>query len=70
MNQLNPFEIKAEIARILSELQGIKDFDRFEVHYRNLDMQNDKSVIIKLLFKELNNPASNPELIKFLLIRY
>ena len=68
--ELNPFEIKAEIAKILSELKGVKDFENYEIHYRTLDLQSDKQVIIKLLFKELNNIQSNQELIKFLLLRY
>lgn len=67
--QLNPFEIKAEIAKIFTELKGVKDFDSYEVHYRNLDMQEDKSIIIKLLFKEINT-QKNSELLKFLLVRY
>lgn len=65
--QLNPFEIKAEIAKIFLELDGVKDFDNYEIHYRNLDAQEDKSVIIKLLFKEI---GKNDSLTKFLLIRY
>lgn len=67
--QLNPFEIKAEIAKIFRELDGVKDFENYEIHYRTLDMQEDKSVIIKLLFKEINN-TQNTNLNKFLLIRY
>lgn len=68
--ELNPFEIKAEIAKILSELKGVKDFENYEIHYRTLDLQSDKQIIVKLLFKELNNIQSNQELIKFLLLRY
>ena len=66
--ELNPFEIKAELNKIISELDGVRDFQNYEVHYKTLDNQKDKSVIIKLLFKEINNP--NQELIKFLLLRY
>ena len=68
MEQLNPFEIKAEISKIINELDGIKDFDKFEVHYRILDAQDDKKTICKILFKEISR--ANPELIKFLLVRY
>lgn len=68
--ELNPFEIKAEIAKIMSELKGVKDFEDYEIHYRTLDLQSDKQIIVKLLFKELNNVQSNQELIKFLLLRY
>ena len=66
--QLNPFEIKAEISRIISVLNGVSDFENYEAHYKLLDLQEDKKIITKLLFKEINNP--NPELIKFLLLRY
>ncbi len=68
--ELNPFEIKAEIAKILQKLNDVKNFENYEIHYRALDTQSDKSVIVKLLFKEVNNPNANPELIKFLLTRY
>lgn len=67
--ELNPFEIKAEIAKIFAELEGVNDFESYEVHYRLLDMQSDKSIISKLLFKEINT-QSNQNLLKFLLIRY
>lgn len=66
--ELNPFEIKAEIQKIISALQNVKDFENYEVHYRTLDSQPDKNIIVKLLFKEINNP--NSDLIKFLLLRY
>ena len=68
--ELNPFEIKAEIARIFEELNGVKDFENYQVHYRLLDLQEDKSIIIKLLLKEINNPNQNSALLKFLLLRY
>ena len=65
--QLNPFEIKAEIAKVYNELIGVNDFESYETHFRVLDAQKTKNIIIKLLFKEINN---NPELTKFLLVRY
>lgn len=68
--ELNPFEIKAEIAKIFQKLDGVKDFENYEVHYRILDAQSDKSVIIKLLFKEVNNTHTNQELLRFLILRY
>ncbi len=68
--ELNPFELKAEIIKILEKLKGIKDFENYEIHYKTLDQQPDKSIITKLLFKEINNPDSNQDLIKFLLLRY
>ena len=66
--ELNPFEIKAEIARIFEELKGVSDFENFEVHYRMLDAQEDKSIIIKLLLKEINSKQLNAPLLKFLLL--
>ena len=68
--ELNPFEIKAEITNILTKLSDVKDFENYEIHYRTLDMQTDKHIIVKLLFKEINSYQKNPDLIKFLLIRY
>ena len=32
--ELNPFEIKAEIAKLMTNLDGVKDFESYEVHYR------------------------------------
>ena len=63
--ELNPFELKAEIIKILEKLKGIKDFENYEIHYKTLDQQPDKSIITKLLFKEINNPDSNQNFIKF-----
>lgn len=67
---LNPFEIKAEITNLFQKLSDVKDFENYEIHYKTLDSQKDKSVIIKLLFKEINSQTSNQALIKFLLLRY
>lgn len=66
--QLNPFEIKAEISHIYDELKGIKDVQNYDVHYRILDIQEDKNIVVKLLFKEISN--ENQILTKFLLRRY
>lgn len=68
--QLNPFEIKAEILSLISKLKGINDLENYEIHYRNLDAQNDKKIIVKLLFKEINNLKDDGKIIKFLLTRY
>ena len=68
--ELNPFEIKAEIAKIFEELKGVSDFENYEIHYRMLDAQEDKSIIIKLLLKEINSRQLNAPLLKFLLLRY
>ena len=55
VKQLNPFEIKAEITKLISKLQDAKDFENYEIHYRTLDQQTNKNILIKLLFKELSN---------------
>ena len=65
---MNPFEIKAEISKIYSELEGINDVENYEIHFRRLDAENDASIICKLLFKEINN--KNSKLTKFMLLRY
>lgn len=71
VKQLNPFEIKAEITRIISKLYDAKDFENYAIHYRKLDLQNDKNIITKLLFKELPNiKPENEDIVKFLLMRY
>ena len=64
------FATTSEIARIFEELKGVSDFENFEVHYRMLDAQEDKSIIIKLLLKEINSKQLNAPLLKFLLLRY
>lgn len=68
--QLNPFEIKAEISSLLSKLNGVNDPENYEVHYRILDAQNDKKIIVKLLFKEIANLKDDGRIIKYLLKRY
>lgn len=70
LNQLNPFELKAEISKLLSKLEGISDLENYEVHYRTLDAQTDKKIIVKLLFKEVNNLKNDGKILKFLLKRY
>jgi len=70
-NQLNPFEIKAEILSVIEKLNDVKDFESYEIHFRTLDAQIDKKIIVKLLFKELSNLKNqNANIIKFLLKRY
>ena len=68
--ELNPFEIKTELSKINNALTGISDYENYAANYRVLDAQNDKSIIIKLLFREISSQHINPELIKFLLLRY
>ena len=71
LKQLNPFELKAEITRVISKLHDVSDFASYEIHYRTLDLQNDKNIITKLLYKELPNiKPENEGIVKFLLLRY
>lgn len=70
INGLNPFEIKAEISKIFDTLKDVKDFENYVIHFHTLDLQKDKTIIIKLLFKEINNPKHNAALLKFMLLRY
>ena len=71
VKQLNPFEIKAEITKIISKLCDVSDFESYALHYRLLDAQTDKNIIVKLLFKELPNIKHEHEgIVKFLLVRY
>lgn len=70
INGLNPFEIKAEIGKIFDTLKGVKDFENYAIHFHTLDLQKDKTIIVKLLFKEINNPKHNAALLKFMLLRY
>lgn len=67
--QLNPFEVKAEITRVLNELRTVTDFDNYAAHYHLLDMQEDKNIIVKLLFREINS-VENKGIVRFLLLRY
>ncbi len=70
INGLNPFEIKAEISKIFDTLKDVKDFENYAIHFHTLDLQKDKTIIVKLLFKEINNPNHNAALLKFMLLRY
>lgn len=70
INGLNPFEIKAEIGKIFDTLKDVKDFENYAIHFHTLDLQKDKTIIVKLLFKEINNPKHNAALLKFMLLRY
>lgn len=72
IKQLNPFEIKTIISDIINKFSDIKDFaDLKNLNVDILDAQNDKKVILKILYKELNNAKSNNEhILRILLERY
>ncbi|MFI3300819.1 MAG: hypothetical protein R3Y28_05295 [Candidatus Gastranaerophilales bacterium] len=68
--QLNPFEVKAEIAKLSQTLSGVKDLENYQIHLKTLDNQDDKEIITKILLKEIPRIQNNGDLIKFLLKRY
>lgn len=68
--QLNPFEIKAELISLMNKFKGVQNFDEYSLNFKLLDEQEDKNIIVKLLFKELVNAGENAPIIKFLLVRY
>ncbi len=69
--QLNPFEIKSEITKLISEFTDVNDLSKFIDKIQLLDAQNDKKTISKLLFKELYNVKTDEaSIICFLLERY
>ncbi len=68
---LNPFEIKAELLRIISSCSNSFDEDISNCDFSLLDSQTNKKIIEKLLFKELINIKKGSEkVIRFLLERY
>ena len=67
--QLNPFEIKAEITKILSK--SVDEILNSPDCIKILDGQQDKKTICKILYKEFYNLKNqDPALISFLLERY
>lgn len=68
-NELNPFEVKAELLRIIGEYSKSADISKCD--FSRLDAQPDRKIIEKLLFKELINIKTGSEkIIRFLLGRY
>ena len=69
--QLNPFEIKSEITKLISEFTDVADVSKYIDTIQLLDAQKDKKTIAKLLFKELYNiKTEEGSIICFLLERY
>lgn len=70
--ELNPFEIKAEILRIINKYCGQTNlYDVSSQDFELLDNGANKTVLSKLLFKELINIKSGHEkIIRYLLERY
>ena len=69
--QLNPFELKSLLTNLLTNINSVEDLQNCLDDFETLDVQEDRSVISKLLFKELINatPKKIP-VICFLLERY
>ena len=53
MKQLNPFELKTTLIKLLSNINSVKDIQNCISEIELLDRQDDKTVLSKLLFKEL-----------------
>lgn len=72
IKQLNPFEIKTIISDIINKFSNIKDLASLKnLNVDVLDAQNDKKIILKILYKELNNAKSENEyILRILLERY
>jgi len=51
--QLNPFEIKSSIVKLLEQINSVNDVQNCLNDIDILDAQEDKTLITKLLFKEL-----------------
>ena len=53
--QLNPFELKTTIIKLLAGINSVQDIQNCLPQIELLDAQEDKTVLAKLLFKELAN---------------
>ena len=69
--QLNPFELKAEINKLILEFTNVNKLPDYIDKIQLLDAQNDKKTIAKLLYKELYNiKEGDSSVLCFLLERY
>lgn len=69
--QLNPFELKAEINKLILEFTDVNKLPDYIDKIQLLDAQNDKKTIAKLLYKELYNiKEGDSSVLCFLLERY
>lgn len=68
IKQLNPFEIKSVLIKLLAKINSLNDIQNCLGEIDTLDAQEDKSLLSKLLFKELiNSPAPKIPVVCFLL---
>ncbi|MCM1339011.1 MAG: hypothetical protein NC191_05015 [Muribaculaceae bacterium] len=71
VKQLNPFELKSAVTELLKKINSPADLENCLEDIENLDSQDDKKIISKILFKELVNSAPDKiSIICFLLERY
>lgn len=56
-NQLNPFELKTTLTKLLSKINSVNDIKDCLDDIDLLDSQQDKSLLSKLLFKEFSNSS-------------
>ncbi len=69
--QLNPFEIKSALNTLLKKINSPTDIQNCLADFEMFDAQEDKTVLSKLLFKELANSSKEKiPVICFLLERY
>ncbi len=66
--QLNPFELKAAISKLLEKINSVSDITGCLADFDMLDAQVDKKIISKILFKELtSSPIEKIPVICFML---
>lgn len=69
--QLNPFELKAALTNLLDKINSVQDIQNCLSEFDMFDAQIDKSILQKLLFKELvNAKVEKIPIICFLLEHY
>ena len=69
--QLNPFELKSALNRLMLKINSPSDIQKCLPDFEILDNQEDKTVLAKLLFKELPNCSKEKiSILCFLIERY
>ena len=69
--QLNPFELKSALTNLLSKVNSVQDVQNCVADFEMFEAQNDKTVLTKLLFKELaNSKVEKIPLVCFMLEKY
>lgn len=53
--QLNPFELKSALTELLGKINSVNDIQNCLADFEMFDGQNDKTLLSKLLLKELIN---------------